>query len=380
MHPSRSSFNPFDSLRSALALGVSTTVFATVALAPAASWAQAPTPMGAEAPPADGKALVGGVKTKDALTIAAPKTDETNANLAAGGLITTGNSKTVALTLNGQLDLRRGNNGLLFGALGNYGESSLPGAPSRATAQNLQGKLRYDRYFVDSLSAFLIATGRHDKFQGLAFRLNLDPGFKYIPYKDEVQSVWGELGYDFQFDARNDAGRIQADKDGAPIPGAALLDATRTDHSARAYLGYRRAFNSSVAFSTGVELLQSFVKTDLGASDTRVNFDANLAAKLDYGFALGVGFSARYDRLPIAPRQQLDTTTTLSIIYAWTDAAPKKAAPPPCPDCPACPPAPAPVVAPAAPAPVVTPAAPAPAPVVTPAAPAPAPVDAPKQP
>ncbi|MBK6461467.1 MAG: DUF481 domain-containing protein [Myxococcales bacterium] len=166
-----------------------------LALAPATALAQAPAPMGAEAPPPDAKALVAAPKgAKDAPAIAPPKPDETNANLAAGGLITTGNSKTVALTLNGQLDLRRGDNGFLFGALGNYGESSIKGAESRATAQNLQGKLRYDRYFLDSLSGFLILTGRHDKFQGLDFRFNLDPGVKYIPYKDDAQALWVELG------------------------------------------------------------------------------------------------------------------------------------------------------------------------------------------
>ena len=345
-------------------------------LAPATALAQAPAPMGAEAPPPDAKALVAAPKgAKDAPTIAAPTSDETRASLAAGGLITTGNSKTVALTLNGQLDLRRGDNGFLLGALGNYGESSIKGAPSRATAQNLQGKLRYDRYFLDSLTGFLIATGRHDKFQGLDFRLNLDPGVKYIPYKDGAQALWVELGYDFQVDARSTEGRIPANADGTPIVGAPLLDATRTDHSARAYLGYRRAFNTSVTFSTGVELLQSFVKTDLGSNDTRVNFDANLAAKLDYGFALGVGFTARYDRLPIAGREKLDTTTTLSLIYAWVDAPAKKEEPKaPCPTCPACPPAPPPPPAAAPPPPApAAPAAPPPAaaPAEAPAPPAP---------
>jgi hypothetical protein len=353
-----------------------------LSLTPAIALAQAPAPMGAEAPPPDAKALVATPKgAKDAPAIAAPTTDETHANLAAGGLITTGNSKTVALTLNGQFDLRRGNNGFLLGALGNYGESSIKGAPSRATAQNLQGKLRYDRYFLDSLTGFLIATGRHDKFQGLDFRLNLDPGVKYIPYKDDAQALWVELGYDFQLDARSTDGRIPANADGTPIAGAPLLDATRTDHSARGYLGYRRAFNSSVTFSTGVELLQSFVKTDLGSNDTRVNFDANLAAKLDYGFALGVGFTARYDRLPIAGREKLDTTTTLSLIYAWTDAPEKKEEPkPPCPACPACappPPPPAaaapPPAAPAAPEAAPPPAVAAPPPAAPTAPPAPAP-------
>ncbi len=344
--------SPSLSLPSLLAVGA-------LLLSPSIARAQAPTPMGAEAPPPDAKALVTGPgKPKDAPTIAKPSLDETNASLSSGGLITTGNSKTVALSFNGLFDLRRGNNGFLTGMVANYGESSPPGGVSATSVQNIQGKLRYDRYFVDSLSGFFLATGRHDRFQGLSFRLNMDPGVKFIPFQDDVQKIWLEAGYDFQFDARNAFGKGTETVDGKAAPeGTPRLDATRTDHSARAYLGYRRAFNQSVTASTGVELLQSFVKTDLGNADTRINFDVNLAAKLDFGFSLGVGFSARYDRLPIAGKEKVDTSTTLSLIYAWTDAAPKKAEKPPCPDCPACPPpaAPPPAAAPVASPPVASP-------------------------
>ena len=127
------------------------------------------------------------------------------------------------------------------------------------------------------------------------------------------------------------------------------------------------------------------MKTDLGSNDTRVNFDANVAAKLDFGFSLGVGFNARYDRLPIPGRNQLDTSTTLSLIYAWSDAQPKKKEePPPCPECPSCATKePAPAQAPAPEAPKAPETAPAPATPTTPAAPTtpaptPAPSDAPK--
>lgn len=320
-------------------LSITTSIVVANAFFATTLYAQTAPTIGAAAPPPDAKALVAGPKGPgDAPKLEKPSSDNTNMNLSAGGLVTTGNSKTVALTLNGQFDMRRGDNGVLIGLLGNYGESTVAPNPSTPTAQNIQGKLRYDRYFIDNLAGFLLATGRHDRFQGIGFRLNLDPGLKVIAYKDEAQSIWAELGYDFQFDARNDTGR-QPPKD-SPI-GTPPFAATRTDHSARGYLGYRRNFNSAVTFSTGVELLQSFVETDLGNADTRVNFDANLAAKLDFGFSLGVGFSARYDRLPIPGKQQLDTTTTMSIIYAWSDAAPKKAEEK-CPECPTCPPAAAP--------------------------------------
>jgi putative salt-induced outer membrane protein len=313
------------------------------------------------APPPDAKALATGPKgPADAPKVDKPTSDSTNVTVSAGGLLTTGNSRTLALTLNSAFDMRRGDNGFGASLLGNYGESA-PGAgqPMKASAENIQGRARYDRFFTDAFAGFLIGTGRYDRFQGLSFRLNIDPGVKYIFWKDDVSAFWGELGYDFQYDIRTDSGRIQKDK-------PELLDRTRADHSARAFVGYRRAFNSDVTFSTGLEYLQSFVKTDLGSADSRLNFNAVLAAKLFEGFSLGVGFNAAYARLPLPGKEQLDTTTTLSLIYGWSDAKPPVKEEPKCPACPEPPPCPTvtppppPAALPPAPAPAATPEAPPP--------------------
>lgn len=287
------------------------------------------------APPPDLEALVAGPKgPADVPTINKPKNDSTSVTLSAGGLLTTGNSRTVALTLNGAFDMRRGNNGFGAYVLGNYGEAApKPELDMVPSAENVQGRLRYDRYFGDRVSIFLIGTGRYDKFQGLAFRLNLDPGFKYIVYKTARSALWAEAGYDFQYDIRTEPGRVELDADGKSTD--VLLDKTRTDHSARVFAGLRHAFTQDITFSTGIEYLQSFINTDLGAFNSRVNLNAVLAAKLFKGFSIGIGFNAAYDRLPIPGRQQLDTTTTLSLIYGWSDVAPKPEEK--CKKCPVCP-------------------------------------------
>lgn len=351
-----------------------------VVLAASAARAQG-VPTGA--PPPEAKVEVTGPKGPlDAPKIAKPSTDVTNVTLSAGGLLASGNSRTLALSANGAFDMRRGDNGFAASLVTNYGESAAKsGDPMRASSENFQGRLRYDRYLNDSMSLFLIGTGRYDRFQGLAFRLNLDPGFKYIILKDDVSALWAEAGYDFQYDIRTDSGRTPKDATSAP------LDRTVTDHSARVFVGYRRAFSSDVTFSTGLEFLQSFANRDIGDKDTRLNFDAILAAKLFEGFSLGVGFSARYDRLPLPGKENLDTITSLSIIYGWTDAKPKEKEEVKCPACPE--PAPCPNGAPPPPHPPGAdplppppaggppPAPPAPAGVVPPPAPVPAPAPAP---
>jgi putative salt-induced outer membrane protein len=265
------------------------------------------------APPPDAKKEAAGPdKVKDALKIdKAP--EGTTASLSAGGLSSTGNSKMVAFTGAGLYDSRFGKNGYGASLVGNYGRSAPPeGGDMETTTQNLQGRLRYDRYVIDDASVFLLLTGRHDKFQGLSFRLNVDPGFKYLFVNQAPTQLWAEAGYDFQYDIRNRSGREIVDDMGMVI---GELDKTETDHSARLYVGFRHSFNEATAFSTGLEYLQSFVESER----YRLNYDALFTAKFWGNLALGVGFLARYDHAPLPTKEKLDTTSTLSIIYSYSD-------------------------------------------------------------
>lgn len=277
------------------------------------------------APPPDAKALAPAPQapTKEP-TIASPK-EGTTAALSAGGLITTGNSRLNAFTASGAFDHRTGNSGFGAAVLGNYGAGATPGKAMVTTTQNLQGRLRYDQYFVDEAGVFLIATGRHDRMQGIAFRLNLDPGVKYLFLTGAARALWVEGGYDFQYDIRRDADRQVLDANKNPVldPNGqpVLLDKTATDHSGRLFLGFRNAFNEQVSLSLGIEYLQSFVDS----TRYRLNFDALFAAKLWESLAIGFGFSARYDHAPLPGKEKLDTSTSISLIFAYTDVptAPK---------------------------------------------------------
>jgi len=332
-------------------------------------------------PPPEAEALVATPAAGAEAPKAEEKFDGTTASVAAGGMLVTGNSRQLALTGSGVLETLFDNNGIGFSLLGNYGRGAGEGEPVEVTAENIQGRLRYDRYLVDRLSVFLINTGRRDRFQGLDFRYNLDPGAKYLFVREPATSFWSELGYDFQYDVRRNDARVVLDADGNPVIDPAtgqpeLLDKTATDHSVRAFVGFRHAFNPEVSLTTGLEYLQSFVEIERA----RLNYDFLFAAKIVGGLSFGVGFSARFDNDPLPGKEKLDTTTTASLIYAFSNVVePHK--PPPCPPCPVpgpCPP-PAPVpVAPAAvtPAPVAPPSAPAELPPAE-AAPPPTPLQSP---
>jgi putative salt-induced outer membrane protein YdiY len=237
-------------------------------------------------------------------------------SLSAGGQSSTGNSRLLAMTANGAFDSRYGDNGFGAWLLLNYGRGGAPGEPVETTVENFQGRVRYDRYVLDDASVFGIVTGRRDRLQGVAFRLNLDPGFKYLFINRPATALWAELGYDFQYDLRTQEGREVRDEDGALLE---TLDETATDHSVRAFLGSRFAFSEDVALSTGMEYLQSFI--DLNRY--RLNYDLLFTARIAGALAFGAGVAARYDNEPLPGKAKLDTSTSLSLVYSYTTVPPE---------------------------------------------------------
>ena len=283
-------------------------------------------------PPPDAKTLVEAPKKGPEAPKIEKPLDGTTAAVSAGGVLTTGNSRLLAVSGNGLFETRYDNNAVGVAAVGNYGQGATAGKAIQVSAENIQGKIRYDRYLIEQASLFLINTGRHDRFQGLTFRYNLDPGFKYVFVNHTSTSFWGEIGYDLQHDIRREDGRAVLDANmmptfeanGQPI----LLDKTQTDHSSRLFAGLKHAFNKEVTFATGVEYLQSFVDS----TRNRINFDALIAANIGAGFAFGFGFSARYDHDPLPGKEKLDTSSTVSLIFAFDSVTPKKADTCPCPE------------------------------------------------
>ncbi len=323
-------FSRARALRRGFALGAGT----AAALFSSIAFAQTTTPD-------DAKALVSAPSVDIKAPEKADALDSTTAAISAGGQLSTGNSRLLAGTVTADYQKRFSNNGIGLTLLGNYGESATPTSNLHVSAENVQGRARYDRYLLDRLSVFVINTGRHDRFQGIDFRYNLDPGVKYLFVQEPATKFWGELGYDFQYDVRRDDALTQAN--------GTRLDKTATDHSTRLYAGLTEAFNDNVNLTTGVEYLQSVIH----ASHYRINFDALLAAKIGGALAFGVGFSARYDHAPLPDKKRLDTQSVLSLIYSFSDA-PKATPPAP----PPCTPGPAPTCAPPGPVTSPTPTSP----------------------
>ena len=240
---------------------------------------------------------------------AADKKDEndvTQAKIQGGGLSASGNSRSLALTTLGTVRARRGANEFSAAAAANYGRSAAkPTDPVQTTIENYQGKLRYDRFVSDPLALFVSLSGRRDRFQGLDLRLNLDPGLAYYFIQSPKHQLWGEAGYDLQYDIRRD----QAIED-ALAQGTILVKA-KTRHSARLFAGYQNSLNEAVTFNTGLEYLQGLPESKFW----RLNWDVGLTAAIAAKFSLATTFSLRYDNAPLPDVKSTDTITAVNLVY-----------------------------------------------------------------
>jgi putative salt-induced outer membrane protein len=232
-------------------------------------------------------------------------TDATEAKVQAGALMSTGNSRSLAATASGSMRLRRADNEFSALLAANYARSAASLADKqKTTMENYQGKLRYDRFVSEKVSLFLSFSGRRDRFQGLDARLNVDPGLAYYFIEEEKQRLWGELGYDLQYDVRRD------DAIAAAAAAGTNLGKTKTRHSARGFLGYHTNVNEHVSFDSGAELLVGIPATE----NWRLNWDNRLTVALDTRFSLGASFNLRYDNNPLPGVEKLDTLTAMNLI------------------------------------------------------------------
>lgn len=241
---------------------------------------------------------------------AVEKTDEqkaTELELSAGGIASTGNARAISITGLGKFRLRRRIHQFRAEVAGNYGRAAADAYSDLETnVTNVQGLLRYDVFFHKRVSAFAQIVGRHDTFQGLEFRVNVDPGFAFYALTNPKHRLWFEVGYDFQYDVRTDEARLIRDDDGNVIEDAALRDSTFTNHAIRLFGGYTNNLSEILTFDTGLEYLQSVVDGNV----FRLIWGTSLSAQLASRVSLSASFNLRYENRPVVERK-LDTITAV---------------------------------------------------------------------
>jgi putative salt-induced outer membrane protein len=308
-------------MQRALAIAAIASACLTVALPAAAA---EPVPGGTIEPPPPTdtvKELEGQGKfgTADERT-EAEATDTLQWDLSFGLLLSTGNARMFAMNGSTNFLLRRDRHQLTAVALGNYGRAAAADAPTDAeletTLGNVQGRARYDIFLSKQWSLFAMATARHDPFQFLDLRLNLDPGVAWYVLITPKERLTVEAGYDFQLDLRNEDAVVR-DAAGEPVlddTGATMaLARRRNTHAVRLAGGYVNTLDESVTFRTGLEYLQSVQD----AVRWRINWDVGLTTTLLRSLALATTFTLRIDNDPLPGVREVDTVTALSLVYRF---------------------------------------------------------------
>jgi len=256
---------------------------------------------------AKGGFVAGGLPAADDPRIA------TEAALSAGGLFSSGNARTIALTSAGKFRLRRDEHQFTTQLAANFARAGKKGEGVDTTVENYQGLLRYDYFFTDSIAAFLQSSARRDRFQGLDLRLNIDPGAAYYFVNTKKQQLRAELGYDLQHDIRRDASRTVTTPAATPggTPTTSRVDKTQTLHNVRGFVGYDNKLYKEVSFITSFEYLQNV--SDLGTY--RFVFDVGVKSNIAANLAIATTYTMRFENKPLPNVDQADSIASVTLVY-----------------------------------------------------------------
>ena len=244
--------------------------------------------------------------------------DATEWDLSFGSLISTGNARQISVTGATDFRLRRGDHQFSAAAAGNYGQAALVNRDLEPTVGNIQGRVRYDYFLHERVSTFLMLTARHDPFQGLDLRMNIDPGFAFYVIPGKKERLWAEVGYDFQYDLRDPNATLARDDDGVLIYDAQgntiqAADRQRLNHAVRLFAGYVNQINDAVGFRTGAEYLQS---VQVGRR-WRINWENAFTTQLKERLSLALTFTVRVDNDPLPRVRKVDTITAFNLVYRF---------------------------------------------------------------
>ena len=232
-------------------------------------------------------------------------------SVQAGLVSTTGNSQTVTATA-GATATRKDADNKLDGTVNftyarattrivNDANGNMLIDPGEVTSQtatsanNINGKLRYDRYLTDLNSLYVAALALIDHPAGKAFQGGGQIGYSRSLYKTETAEATAEVGYDLSY--------LKV-----------LNDGSTTIHSARAFVGYKGKAAHDSVIETSLEALFNLNsiaisgRTASAFGDTRLNGLVSLTTNLTKKISFQASFALRFDNFP-APIAKIGNLT-----------------------------------------------------------------------
>jgi putative salt-induced outer membrane protein YdiY len=267
---------------------------------------------------------------------AEPPPDPVLWDLAAGGVLTTGNTENLTATLGSHFlwaELPHSVEAELAYILGMSGDGY-----DTKNAESLNLRARYDYFFDEMNALFAAARFRYDEFAGLAPRLQGQLGYlrNFFRENEGKHRFWGEIGYDITADTFK-YDRLNIDPMVLPT-----LPSDQVTHSARLFVGYDNHVTETLTFRTGLEVLinldpstiartpdiidpDTMMVTEMGRDvsgleDVRLNWENALRVNIVGNLQAELKFVMLFDNVPVGiqtltPAKKLDTTTTLNLVY-----------------------------------------------------------------
>jgi putative salt-induced outer membrane protein YdiY len=237
---------------------------------------------------------------------AAKKPTEAHVSAEFGGILSFGNTESMALTGQGVASYRWGDNAIggTFGV--NWGQSKIDsdgdGRLNDAereggfvkTAERETATVRYDRFFGTKYSLYVLGGAFTDSFAGYDYRVNGQLGVSRSFVATPTAALKAELGVDM---AREDF-----------VEG--IAPNAQTVVSARLLLGARYAFNTHVAVEDTFEAYESL----LDAEDLRLNNTAAVTALLTDRLSMKLSHTLAFDNVPVEGYQPLDHSTMATMV------------------------------------------------------------------
>lgn len=247
-----------------------------------------------------------------------PKEDEeeqytTDLSLSTGGLFSSGNARTVALTSAARLRLRRYEHQFTAAAAANFARAAQKDQRAETTVENYQGLARYDLFVGQRISLFAQTTARRDRFQGLDLRFNFDPGVAYHFIDAKNQRLIVELGYDAQYDLRRDDALVATIAPTTPdgVPVVVVFPKTRLLHNTRGFIGYENKLYPEVSFIASLEHIQNFEDFET----YRLVFDVGLKSTIHGKLAVATTYTMRYENQPLPGVVKADSLASVALVY-----------------------------------------------------------------
>jgi putative salt-induced outer membrane protein YdiY len=201
--------------------------------------------------------------------------------------------------------------------MGTMDDNYLGGGWAR-NAQNVSGRVRYDRYLTPADTLWVTVLGRHDPFAGLDFRLQGRAGYARDVFREENHLLTAEVGYDFTIDWQIDEDPTMP-SDPNPLP----------QHSLILNLAYANNISDSLTFGTSLEALfdltdetgivsrpemPPFPQENNGRYNLRLTSESTLGVRIDTSLAVQLKVKLIYDADPVPGREPLDVATTLNMV------------------------------------------------------------------